>query len=149
MPEAPAIERLRGAASDAGVDPGRVVFAPPLPLPEHLARLRQADLFLDTFHCGGHTTASDALWAGVPVITRRGDTFASRVAASLLRAVDLPELVTDSTDEYQALVVALASDRGRLAALRDKLADRRLRAPLFDTPRYARGLEAAYTTMLA
>lgn len=142
-----AMGRLRAAASAAGVDPARLVFAAPLDLPFHLARLREADLFLDTFHCGAHTTASDALWAGVPLVTRLGETFASRIAASLLRAAGLADLVTDSTAAYEALAHELARSGNRLAELRRRLATRGHESPLFDTPRYTRELEALYLAM--
>lgn len=149
QPEASAAARLRRAATDAGIASERIAFAPPVELPEHLARLSQADLFLDTFHCGAHTTASDALWAGVPIVTLLGETFASRVAASLLRAAELTELVTESAAAYEALALRLARDPGRLLALRDRLAQHRLQTPLFDTPAYVAHLEDAYSAMLA
>jgi predicted O-linked N-acetylglucosamine transferase (SPINDLY family) len=143
-----AVERLRREAQARGVDADRLVFAPRLPLNEdHLARHRFADLFLDTLHYNAHTTASDALWAGVPVLTCPGSTFASRVAGSLLHAVGLPELVTRSLDDYAALALKLARDPGLLASLRQKLARNRERYPLFDTDRFTRHIEAAYTTM--
>jgi predicted O-linked N-acetylglucosamine transferase (SPINDLY family) len=147
-PEATAVGRLRRAATNAGVDPERIVFAESAPLPEHLARIAQADLFLDTFHCGAHTTASDALWAGVPVVTLPGEAFASRVAASLLRAVALPQLIADSVEGYASLALDLARSPARLGAIRQQLAQSRLGSELFDTPGYARRLEAAYVAML-
>ena len=134
---------LRREASDRGIDPARLVFAPALPLAEHLARHRLADLFLDTPVYNAHTTASDALWAGLPVLTCPGRSFASRVAASLLLAVGLPELVTGSLDDYENLALALATDPARLAALREKLATQRQHTPLFDTLRSTRDIEAA------
>ena len=145
--DAAASENLRVAARERGVDPARLAFAPRLPHAEHLARHRLADLCLDTLPCGAHTTASDALWAGLPVLTCAGTTFAGRVAASLLGALDLPELVTRSLEEYEALAVALASDRRRLDACRERLRRNRLEKPLFDTDRFRRALEAAYETM--
>ncbi len=138
---------LRSEAGRRGIAPERLVFAGRMPSPEHLARQRLADLFLDTFHYNAHTTASDALWAGLPVLTRLGNSFAGRVAASLLRAAGLPELVTQSTEEYEALALALASDPARLQAIRQKLAATRDSCALFDTPRFTRGLEAAYDAM--
>ncbi len=141
---AAAERNLKREAAARNVDPESIVFATKLPKPEHLARLKLADLFLDTRICNGHTTASDALWAGVPLITLQGRHFASRVASSLLAAVGLPELVTARLDGYEALAVRLAHDREELAAIRDRLAGNRLRAPLFDTPRFARNLEGAY-----
>jgi len=137
---------LREAAA-RGIDPGRLVFAPRLPLPEHLARMRLADLFLDTFPCNAHTTASDALWAGVPLLTLAGEAFAARVAASLLTAVGLPELVAGSPDVYEDMAVALAAQPERLVALREALAANRARATLFDTHHHVRKLEAAFLTL--
>ena len=138
---------LRAAARSRDIDPARLVFAPRMPHEQHLARQRLADLSLDTLPCNAHTTASDALWAGLPTLTCIGSTFAGRVAASLLAAIGLPELVTRSLQEYEDLALALASDRRRLAGYRERLARNRLEQPLFDTDRYRRGLEAAYETM--
>jgi predicted O-linked N-acetylglucosamine transferase (SPINDLY family) len=138
---------LRREAERRGISGARLVMAAPLALPEHLARHRVADLFLDTHPCGAHTTASDALWAGLPLLTRSGDSFASRVASSLLHAVGLPELVTSTTLEYEDAAVALATDSARLAALRERLDFNRLRTPLFDTEQYARDLERVYQAM--
>ena len=121
-----------------------LVFAPRLPHLPHLARHRHADLFLDTFAYNAHTTASDALWAGLPLVTRIGEQFAARVAASILTAAGLPELITRSDAEYEALALALARNPARLAALRTKLAAGKASAPLFDSRRYTRHLEAAY-----
>jgi len=142
-----AAANLRRAAAAHGIAAGRLVFAPRMSLDQHLARHRVADLFLDTLPYNAHTTASDALWAGLPVITRQGETFASRVAASLLKAVGLPELITASADAYLALALELANDAPRLAALHQKLADNRLVQPLFDTRLFARHIEAGYTAM--
>lgn len=138
---------LHKSAAHHGIAPERVIFAKRMASPEHLARQPLADLFLDSFHYNAHTTASDALWTGLPVLTRIGNTFASRVAASLLRAADLPELVTQSTEEYETLALALATDPVRLRAIRQKLAAGRDTCALFDTPRFTRGLEAAYRAM--
>jgi predicted O-linked N-acetylglucosamine transferase (SPINDLY family) len=138
---------LRCEAERRGVPGDRLVFATHIPPGEHLARHRQADLFLDTRPYNAHTTASDALWAGLPVVTCPGETFASRVTASLLEAAMLPELVTRSLDEYASLALALARDPDQLAAIKAKLATNRLIAPLFDTARYTRNLEAAFTEM--
>jgi predicted O-linked N-acetylglucosamine transferase (SPINDLY family) len=141
---------LRREAASRGVEPHRLLFAPRLPsLPQHLARQRLADLFLDTLPYNAHTTASDALWAGLPVLTLAGESFAGRVAASLLNAVGLPELITASAAQFEALAVALASDPPRLADIRRRLAAHRLSTPLFDTPRYARHLETAYAMIHA
>jgi predicted O-linked N-acetylglucosamine transferase (SPINDLY family) len=112
-----------------------------------LARHRAADLFLDTLPCNAHTSASDALWAGLPVLTCLGATFTGRVAASLLHAVGLPELVTGSIEEYEALAGRLASEPAELAAIRHKLEQNRLTQPLYNTERFCRHIEAAYTTM--
>ncbi len=142
-----AARNLRAEAARAGLDPGRLVFAPRRPLQEHLRRHLSAGLFLDTAPYNAHTTASDALWAGLPVLTCPGETFASRVAASLLTAVGLPELIARTPQEYEDLAVALATDPGRLAALRSRLEAGRRTAPLFDTPRFARHLEALYEAM--
>jgi len=139
---------LRHEAKARGVDPDRLVFAPRAPLAEHLARHRLADLLVDTMPYNAHTTASDALWAGLPVVTCAGRTFASRVAGSLLRAVGLPELVTSSLDAYEDLAVNLATDPIRLRELRDRLARQRATAPLFDTDRFRRHIESAYVTMV-
>jgi protein O-GlcNAc transferase len=139
---------LRREAERRGVAGERLVFAPPVPsLADHLARHRQADLFLDTVHYNAHTTASDALWAGLPVVTCLGSTFAGRVGASLLRALDLPELITTSLGEYEALALRLAQNRSVLAAIKAKLKQKRDLSPLFDTRRSTRDIEAAYARM--
>ncbi len=145
---AAAKENLRREASAAGIAPERLIFAPRLPPAQHLARHRLADLFLDTLPYNAHTTASDALWTGLPVLTCRGETFPGRVAASLLTAVGMEELITSSLPEYEALALALAADPARLAGLKAKLAANRSAAPLFDTARFARGIEAAYEQMM-
>ena len=144
---AAAVRNLRREAEAAGVDPDRLVFAPRATPEDHLARHRLADLFLDTLPYNAHTTASDALWAGLPVVTRRGGAFAGRVAASLLGAIGLPELVTDTLADYEALALKLATDKDALAAIRDKLARNRETQPLFDTKRTTRLLESAFVTM--
>jgi len=138
---------LRREAAERGVAPTRLIFAPRTKPTDHLARYRRADLFLDTHYCNAHTTASDALWAGLPVLTCPGSTFASRVATSLLNAVGLPELITRSLADYEALALRLASDCTALASLRQKLARNRDKASLFDTERTTRHLEAAYASM--
>jgi predicted O-linked N-acetylglucosamine transferase (SPINDLY family) len=143
---ATAQNNLRQEAVARGIDPARLVFAAQLSPEEHLARHRLADLFLDTLPYNAHTTASDALWAGLPLVTCRGETFAGRVAASLLHAIGLPELVTGSLDEYEALALQLAMDASRLQSIRRKLAQNRLGYPLFDTDRFRRHIEAAYLT---
>ena len=139
---------LRREAERCGVSAQRLIFAPRMPdVADHLARQRQADLFLDTLPYNAHTTACDALWAGVPVVTCLGTTFVGRVAASLLKAVGLDELITHSLQDYEALALKLAHDPAYLASLRDKLARNRDTFPLFDTERSTRQIEAAYTTM--
>jgi predicted O-linked N-acetylglucosamine transferase (SPINDLY family) len=145
---ASAMEHLAWEAEQRGIAARRLIFAARVPLNEdHLARVRLADLFVDTLYYNAHTTAADALWAGVPVLTCAGSTFASRVAGSLLGAVGLPELIAGSLAEYEALALALARDPARLTALRAKLAHNRDVFPLFDTARFTRHIEAAYTTM--
>jgi predicted O-linked N-acetylglucosamine transferase (SPINDLY family) len=144
---AAAAENLRRHAEASGVAADRLVFAPRLDLDAHLARHRLADLFLDTFPVNAHTTASDALWTGLPLVTLRGETFVSRVAASLLAAVGLPELITDSLADYEALALKLARTPALLAAIREKLQAGRATAPLFDTDRFRRHIESAYLTM--
>jgi predicted O-linked N-acetylglucosamine transferase (SPINDLY family) len=138
---------LRREAAARGIDPTRLVFADRLPLQDHLARHRLADLFLDTLPYNAHTTASDALWSGLPVVTCRGKAFAGRVAASLLNAIGLPELVTHSLEEYESLALRLATDCSLLSEFRDRLEHNRLKFPLFDSDRFCRHIECAYTTM--
>jgi protein O-GlcNAc transferase len=138
---------LTAAAAAAGVDPGRLMFAPMLPHGQHLARHRHADLFLDTLPCNAHTTASDALWAGLPVLTCAGETFAGRVAGSIVRAAGLAEMVTNSPRDYEALALELARDRARLAAIRSRLCAGRKNLPLFDMAKRTRDLEALYARM--
>jgi predicted O-linked N-acetylglucosamine transferase (SPINDLY family) len=139
-----AVANLRSEATRRGVDPDRLRFAQREPLARHVARHPLIDLFLDTLPYNAHTTASDALWAGVPVITCPGASMASRVAASLLNAVDLPELVAGDLAAYEALALALARDPARLAQLRRHLVERRAQLRLFDTPRFCLALERAY-----
>jgi protein O-GlcNAc transferase len=144
--DAIAAGNLRQEASRRGIDGGRLIFADRMEsLPEHLARLRAADLFLDTFPYNAHATALDALWAGVPLLTYSGESFASRVAASLVRTVGLPELIAASLSQYEEMAVGLAADPARLGQLRRKLALRD--TPLFDTEHYTRNLEAVYETI--
>jgi protein O-GlcNAc transferase len=142
-------ERLQAAARGHGLDPERLVFASRAPLPEHLARHRQADLFLDTWPYNAHTTASDALWAGLPVLTFMGQSFASRVAASLLHALDLPELVCADVPSYRRRAIELARQPKARQDLREKLARQRVQGALFDTPRLTRHLETLYAQMVA
>ena len=142
-----AAENLRREARARDVDAGRLVFAARMALPEHLARHRAADLFIDTLPCNAHTTASDALWAGLPVLTRMGESFAARVAASLLYAIGLPELVTTTQEQYESTAIELAGDPGRLAEFKDRLHRNRLTMPLFDIEQFTGHVENAYTQM--
>jgi predicted O-linked N-acetylglucosamine transferase (SPINDLY family) len=138
---------LRTEARARGVDPARLILAKRMKLGEHLARHRLADLFVDTLPYNAHTTAIDALWAGLPVLTQRGPAFPGRVAASLLHAVGLPELITENSLDYERLAVALAANPDQLAILKCKLAQNRLAMPLFNTALYARHLDAGYAAM--
>ena len=142
-----AVDNLKKEAEKQGIAADRLVFAEHLPLPEHLARHSQADLFLDTSPYNAHTTMSDALWTGLPAITLIGTSFASRVAASLLNAIGLSELITNSQEEYEALAIELAMNPKKLADIKLRLANNRLTAPLFDTPLFTKNLESAYTKM--
>lgn len=142
-----AVRNLRREAAGRGIDPDRLVFAPRMPLPQHLARHRAADLSLDTLPCCAHTTASDSLWAGLPIVTQIGRAFAGRVAASLLHAIGLAELVAHSATEYETLALRLAQDSTALNLVRAKLEKNLTNTPLFDTNRFRRHLEAAYHTM--
>jgi predicted O-linked N-acetylglucosamine transferase (SPINDLY family) len=146
--DADARESLAREALARGVDPRRLLFAPHVPgMPEHLARKQLADLYLDTVPYNAHSTACDALWAGVPVLTCTGGSFASRVAASAVAAAGLPELITHSLPEYEARALELLRDPPQLAKLRARLEEHRLTCPLFNTSLYTRHLEAAYQTM--
>ena len=140
-------DNLRNEATARGVDPSRIIFAPRLENAEHLARLIQADLHLDTFPCGGHTTTSDALWMGLPTVTCPGQSFASRVAGSMLHDLSLPELVADNFEEYEALALHLAQDQSALQELKDALLAKRKTAPLFDPKQCAQKLEGLYKKM--
>ena len=142
-------ENLKKEAEARGVDAARLIFAPRTEsMADHLARHRLADLFLDNFPFGAQTTASDALWAGLPIVTRTGEAMMSRVAASLLTAVGLPELITTNEADYEALVLELATHPDKLKAIRDKLARNRLTTPLFNTEDYATHFQKAYLAML-
>jgi predicted O-linked N-acetylglucosamine transferase (SPINDLY family) len=143
-----AMANLRAHAEARGVEGARLVFAGHADHDQHLARHRLADLFLDTWPYNAHTTASDALWAGLPVLTLSGRSFASRVGASLLEAVGLLELITRSQDEYERLAIALAKEPERLARLAKILADNRGTSPLFDGKQTAQHLESAYEIMV-
>ncbi len=143
----PFAENLRREAEARGVDGARILFAPDRPPADHLARLSLADLFLDTLPYNAHTTASDALWAGVPLLTLRGKAFAGRVAASLLTAAGLEELITETPEDFEALAVKLATDAKALKKLRDKLKKNRATCDLFNTEKTTRAIEAAYSQM--
>jgi len=145
----PYADNLRREAEQRGVAADRLIFAPDLDTDQHLARLQLADLFLDGLPYNAHTTGSDALWAGVPLVTLRGTTFPGRVAASLLTAAGLPELLTENAADFEALAIKLATDATALKSLRDKLARNKQSCALFDTSRFARNIEAAYRTMHA
>jgi predicted O-linked N-acetylglucosamine transferase (SPINDLY family) len=142
-----ATRNMREQAQARGIAPERLVFAPRVTAADHLARHKLADLFLDTMPYGAHTTASDALWAGLPVVTMLGPTFAARVAGSLLHAVGMPELIAETVGSYEALALRLARSPAALDAARTKLAGNRDTHPLFDTTRFTRNLEAAYFHM--
>ncbi len=143
-----AVERnLRDEAKKRGVDPMRLIFAPPMDYADHLARLPAADLFLDTLPFNAGTTASDALWAGLPLITCQGEAFAARMAASLLTAMGLPELIAADMKEYETLAMSLATEPAKLAAIKTRLTKNRATGPLFNTALFTRNLENAYTRM--
>jgi protein O-GlcNAc transferase len=142
-----AVANLRVEAAAHGIDPARLVFAPRCRNEDHLARHRSADLFLDTLPVCAHTTASDALWAGLPVLSCLGSAFVGRVAASLLHAIGVPELIVNNLEEYEALALKLATEPQLLQSIRDKLARNRSTFPLFDADRFRRDIEAAYARM--
>jgi protein O-GlcNAc transferase len=139
-----ASKNLRTEAEKRGVDPARLVFAEFTEHDLHLARYTLADVFLDTYPYNGHTTTSDALWAGLPVLTIEGSSYASRVASSLLRCLDLDELITNTFEEYVQLAVELSRNRPRLGRIKEKLDSNRVSAPLFDTPLFTKHIESAY-----
>ncbi|MGD0958608.1 MAG: tetratricopeptide repeat protein [Methylomonas sp.] len=142
------IGRLQKAAAESGIEPERLIFAPFMARQdEHLARLKLADLFLDTMPYNAHATASDALWSGLPLLTCLGDTYAGRVSASVLTAMGLPELITASREQYAEQAIELARNPEKLADIKGKLAQNRLKTPLFDTQLYTTHIEAAYTQM--
>ncbi|QWE14695.1 tetratricopeptide repeat protein [Polynucleobacter sp. AP-Sving-400A-A2] len=142
-----AVKNLKREALNYGISANRLVFGKEMPLAEHLARHHQADLFLDTWPYNAHTTASDALWTGLPVLSLIGDSFASRVAASLLNAIGLAELITYSENEYEALAIELAMNPKKLTAIKSKLVNNRQTTPLFNTPCFTKNLEAAFIKM--
>jgi predicted O-linked N-acetylglucosamine transferase (SPINDLY family) len=146
--EGAVLANLRREAQVRGVDAARLVVAPRMQaMDAHLARYRQADLFLDTLPYGAHATARDALWAGLPVLTCAGNSFAGRVAASLLTGLGMPELVTANLEEYTVQALALANSPALLAEVRGKLAHQRATRPLFDTDLYRHHLESAYLAL--
>jgi predicted O-linked N-acetylglucosamine transferase (SPINDLY family) len=138
---------LKREAEARGIDPSRLIFAPTMVQQPHLDRIGCADLYLDTWPCNGHTTVSDMLWAGVPVVTWTGQTFASRVAGSLLKAVGVPDTICNSVETYEAKVMELALDAGMRQSLRDRVRSARLTSPLFSGERVARDIEALYERM--
>jgi len=137
-------ENLKQEALKRGIDTARLIFGGRLSPAEYLARYRVADLFLDTFPYNAGTTASDSLWAGVPVLTRQGETFSSRVASSLLKAIGLPQLITKTVDEYEELACSLAGKPSQLNEIKEKLSSNRLQTPLFDTKGFAHNLERLF-----
>jgi protein O-GlcNAc transferase len=141
------VRNLKSEADKRGVSPSRLIFGEKLKREAYLARYRAADLFLDTLPYNAGATASDALWAGLPVLTCMGEAFASRVAGSLLYAIGLPELVTETQSDYEALAIELGNNPSKVRALKDKLEKNRLTTPLFDTQRFTKNIEAAYTKM--
>jgi len=141
-------QNLRQAFMAAGLDPNRLIFAKRLPLAEHLARHRLADLFLDTLPCNAHTTTSDALWAGLPVLTLMGEAFAGRVSASLLNAIGLPELITSSQAQYEQKAIELAQNPEKLGQIKATLIANRATHPLFNTAQYTKDLEVLYRGMV-
>jgi len=147
QPSGRASEALVREAHIRGIEGTRLIFARKMPLTQHLGRLQLADLALDTYPVTSHTTGSDALWAGVPLITRIGATFSSRVAASLLHAANLPELVTENWSDYTERALFFAQNATALASLKERLADLRNHCPLFDTLRFTRDLESLYEAM--
>jgi protein O-GlcNAc transferase len=146
---APAKRNLAAAAQMHGVAAERLVFAPRMPYAQHLARYRVADLALDTWPYTSHTTLSDGLWCGCLAVALSGDTFAARVSGSVMTAANLADLVTDNLHDYEALALRLAGDTAVLQTYRERLAQAREDAPLFDTPAFARNLEQLYRKMVA
>jgi predicted O-linked N-acetylglucosamine transferase (SPINDLY family) len=141
-------QNLKKEAIARGVEPNRLIFGKSIAREEYLARYKCCDLFLDTIPYNAGTTASDALWAGLPVLTLKGKSFASRVASSILNAIDLPELVTSSQAEYEALAIELAINPQKLVFIKEKLIKNKLTTPLFDTPLFTNNLESAYIQIM-
>jgi len=143
-----ASENLRKEAKNLDIDPSRLIFAKRIPLADHLARHQLADLFLDTSPYNAHTTASDALWAGLPILTLIGDTFAGRVCSSLLMAIDLPDLITESREDYESLAIELATDTLRLNSIKERLKRNRISSPLFQSSLITKQIEKAFQKIL-
>jgi predicted O-linked N-acetylglucosamine transferase (SPINDLY family) len=142
------ISNLKNEAEKSGIDSKRLIFAPRLELREdHLNRIKLADLFLDTLPYNAHATTSDALQVGLPVLTRIGESFASRVAASLINSVDIPELITETQEQYEEIAIELAKDPEKLELIKEKLKRNLPISPLYDTPLYAKQIESAYEEM--
>ena len=141
------LENLKKEATNQGINENRLVFASYVSISKHLNRIKHADLFLDTRPYNAHTTSSDALRMGIPVLTCIGQSFPSRVAASILNSVNLPELITDTQEEYESLAIELATNPIKFKIIKDKLNNNLSTAPLFDTPQFTRNLESAYKTM--
>ena len=143
------ITNILDSASRLGVDESRIIFAKHVPVEEHLNRIKMADLFLDTLPYNAHTTASEALRMGVPVITLIGNSFASRVAASIVTACDMPELITQTQDGYESLAIELAKNQGRFNSIKQKLIENLATSSLLDSQRFTKNLEMAYEEMNA
>jgi len=139
---------LKNEAKKRGVDPERIVFAQHAPISEHLARLKAANLFLDAWPCNAHTTASDALWAGLPVLTFPGEAFASRVAASLVTAIGLPEMVMQSQIEYENTAINYGNNPAELLLVSEKLRMNKINSPLFDSKGFTKNLESLYSQLM-
>ena len=137
-------KNLRNEATKRGIDADRLIFAEQLPLKMHLARQRLADLFVDTFNTNAGVAAGDALWMGLPMVTKLGKGYAARIGGSILKAIGLPELITETEQEYEALILELATNPERLAAIKTKLADNRLIKPLFDEDLFTKHMEDGY-----
>ena len=136
-----AVKNIYDAAEKRGLSKNRIIFVPQVAHEVHLERLALFDLFLDTFRINAHTTASDALWAGLPVITKMGQQFAARVASSLLKSLDFEELITETAEDYEKLITDLAVNKNKLSSIKAKLKFNRNNSPLFDTLNYTRNFE--------
>ena len=137
-------ENLKKEAAKKGINSNRIIFVRRIPMEEHLARHKIADLFLDTYPYGAHTASSDALWTGLPIVTLTGQSFASRVAGSILTAIDIPELITQTKEEYENLILDLATNKNKLNQIKEKLSKNILTKPLFNTKLYTKNIESAY-----